>query len=164
MAEGFKERMTFESKTKGQKNVIETLFLNERWGQKNSKGLYLHQIDKKGKLQKSIDPAVYSLITPVSKLSETITDQEIIERMMLPMIFESARCLEENIVSDATSVDMSMVYGLGFPPFRGGVLSFADTFGAKKLLELSDKYLSIGKLYEAPKLVSTLALENKGFY
>jgi 3-hydroxyacyl-CoA dehydrogenase/enoyl-CoA hydratase/3-hydroxybutyryl-CoA epimerase len=51
------------------------------------------------------------------------------ERMSLAMINESAWCLEDRVVSDAGSVDLAMIFGTGFPPFRGGPLRYADTLG-----------------------------------
>ncbi len=55
------------------------------------------------------------------------TEEEIIDRLMLPMIIETVRCLDEGIVESATEADMGLVYGVGFPPFRGGALKYADT-------------------------------------
>ena len=64
---------------------------------------------------------------------EEVSDEEIVERMMLPMVIECARCLEEKIVATSTEVDMGLVLGLGFPPFRLGALKYADRLGMKKV-------------------------------
>ena len=58
--------------------------------------------------------------------------------------------LEEGIVRDPADVDMGLILGIGFPPFRGGILRWADTVGLAKVLELLTKYESLGKRFEAP--------------
>src|SRR5262249_11082520 len=55
------------------------------------------------------------------------------ERMVLAMINEAARCLEEKVVTDAGMLDVAMIFGAGFPPFRGGLLRHADTLGLSKV-------------------------------
>jgi 3-hydroxyacyl-CoA dehydrogenase len=53
------------------------------------------------------------------------------ERMVLAMVNEAARCVEEGIVAGAEQVDLAMIFGAGFPPYRGGVLRHADTVGSR---------------------------------
>ena len=59
--------------------------------------------------------------------------------MMLPMLLECSRCLEDGIVATPTEVDIALVYGLGFPPFRGGIFRWADATGAPALLAAAEK-------------------------
>jgi 3-hydroxyacyl-CoA dehydrogenase/enoyl-CoA hydratase/3-hydroxybutyryl-CoA epimerase/enoyl-CoA isomerase len=98
------------------------------------------------------------------KAEPWINDQEIIERMMLPMIIESSRCLEDKIVSTPVEVDLGLVYGLGFPPFRGGALRYADAIGLKELLQKAEKYSSLGKLYQPTEQMQKLLTAGKNFY
>ena len=93
-----------------------------------------------------------------------ITDEEIVMRMMLPMIIEASRCLEDKIVESPVEVDMGLLLGIGFPPFRAGALKYADGVGLKKLEEESQKYSSLGKLYEVTPFMKGLAAENKTYY
>ena len=58
---------------------------------------------------------------------------------MLPMLLECSRCLEDGIVETPTEVDLALVYGLGFPPFRGGIFRWADATGAPALLAAAEK-------------------------
>jgi 3-hydroxyacyl-CoA dehydrogenase/enoyl-CoA hydratase/3-hydroxybutyryl-CoA epimerase len=58
--------------------------------------------------------------------------------MLLAMIDEAARCLEENVVESPAQVDLAMLMGTGFPPFRGGLLRYADTLGARTIVERLD--------------------------
>ena len=159
MADAFPDRMAYQAKT-----ILEVMFENNRYGQKNSKGFYEYENDKKGKPVKKVNPAVYELIKPVITKQIEISDEEIIMRMMIPMIIEASRCLEDKIVNTATEVDMGLLLGLGFPPFRAGALKYADTIGLKKLEEESAKYLEIGKLYELTPFMKDLAKNNKTYY
>jgi 3-hydroxyacyl-CoA dehydrogenase/enoyl-CoA hydratase/3-hydroxybutyryl-CoA epimerase/enoyl-CoA isomerase len=93
-----------------------------------------------------------------------VTDEEIVERMMLPMIFECARCLEENIVQTPQEVDMGLLLGLGFPPFRTGALKYADSVGLANIVEASKKYTELGKMYEPTAGFTELANGNKTYY
>lgn len=159
MAQAFPDRMGFKNKS-----ILEVMYENKRFGQKNNLGFYEYEIDKKGKPVKKVNPAVYELIKPVVKKQIDITDEEIIMRMMLPMIIESSRCLEDKIVESPVEVDMGLLLGLGFPPFRAGALKYADSIGIKKLEEASRKYHELGKLYEFTPFMKSLAQENKTYY
>jgi 3-hydroxyacyl-CoA dehydrogenase/enoyl-CoA hydratase/3-hydroxybutyryl-CoA epimerase/enoyl-CoA isomerase len=159
MAKAFPDRMGFKQKT-----ILEVMYENKRFGQKNGLGFFEYEMDKKGKQVKKVNPAVYELIKPVQKKQIEITDEEIVMRMMLPMIIEASRCLEDKIVESPVEVDMGLLLGLGFPPFRAGALKYADTVGLKKLDEESKKYEALGKLYELTPFMKGLAAENKTYY
>jgi 3-hydroxyacyl-CoA dehydrogenase / enoyl-CoA hydratase / 3-hydroxybutyryl-CoA epimerase / enoyl-CoA isomerase len=159
MAEAFPDRMGFKQKT-----ILEVMYEHKRFGQKNSKGFYEYELDKKGKPKKVVNSAVYDIIKPIVHREINITDEEIVMRMMLPMVIEAARCLEENIVNTATEVDMGLLLGLGFPPFRAGALKWADSVGMKQLETESQKYLELGKLYDLTPQMKSMARENKTYY
>lgn len=159
MANAFPDRMGFTDKT-----ILEVMYEQKRFGQKNNKGFYEYEMDKKGKPVKKVNPEVYQLIKPVVKKQIEITDEEIVMRMMIPMIIEASRCLEDKIVESPVEVDMGLLLGLGFPPFRAGALKYADSIGLKKLEEECKKYASLGKLYELTPLMKSMAQENKTYY
>ncbi|RYZ62699.1 MAG: fatty acid oxidation complex subunit alpha FadB, partial [Proteobacteria bacterium] len=159
MSQGFPDRMKYDFKT-----AIDVQYAAKRFGQKNGKGFFSYRTDPKGKPVKEVDGEIAGILKPIVTSSATVSDEEIIERMMLPMIFECSRCLEENIVESPLEVDMSLIYGLGYPPFRGGALQTADAWGAGKLVTLADKYKSLGKMYEATNQIKKQATEKKGFY
>jgi 3-hydroxyacyl-CoA dehydrogenase/enoyl-CoA hydratase/3-hydroxybutyryl-CoA epimerase len=123
-----------------------------RLGKKTGKGLYSYEGPKKTKV---LDPQIYEIIGVTPK-QNAVADEEILERCILPMINEASRCLEEGIVSSASEVDLGMIMGTGFPPFRGGLLRYADSLGAKTLVERLKKYEArFGARYEpAPALVA----------
>ncbi|MEH6344440.1 MAG: fatty acid oxidation complex subunit alpha FadB [Bermanella sp.] len=142
MAEGFPDRMGSDVKT-----AMNVLFENEYYGQKNKKGFYTYVEDKKGKPKKVFDESVLELLAPVLGEAKDFDDEEIIARCMIPMCNEIIRCLEEGIVDTAAEADMAMVFGVGFPPFRGGPLRYVDTIGLAKFVELADKYKDLSPLY-----------------
>ncbi len=159
MSAGFPDRMKNEEKT-----ASGIMYENERYGQKNGKGFYGYTMDKKGRPKKSADPAVPELLQPLVKHKMEATDEEIIKRMMLPMIIESSRCLEENIVNSPQEVDMGCIYGIGFPPYRGGLMKYADSLGMAALCEKAEKYAAASPLYQPTEQIRRLAKEGKGFY
>ena len=159
LAAAFPDRMGFKHKT-----ILEYMYEQKRFGQKNNLGFYEYDLDKKGKPVKKVNPAVYELIRPVVRKQVELTDQDIVNRMMLPMIIEASRCLEDKIVNSPVEVDMGLLLGLGFPPFRAGALKYADTVGFKALEEESRKYHHLGKLYEFTPYMKGLAAENKTYY
>ncbi|NQD36216.1 fatty acid oxidation complex subunit alpha FadB [Permianibacter sp. IMCC34836] len=159
MAEGFPDRMKKEFK-----DSIEVLFEAKRLGQKNGKGFYAYSEDKKGKPKKDVDPATYELIKGVVADKREFDKQEIIDRMMIPMIIETVRCLEEKIVGTAAEADMGLVYGIGFPPFRGGALKYLDSVGLANFVARCDQFKALGKLYEPTAQMREMAAKGAKYY
>jgi 3-hydroxyacyl-CoA dehydrogenase/enoyl-CoA hydratase/3-hydroxybutyryl-CoA epimerase/enoyl-CoA isomerase len=161
LAQGFPDRMAFPVKS-----AIGAMFEANRFGQKNGKGFYQYVPDKKGVTRKQPDPSSAGIIKPLVQQDNgaSITDQDIVDRMMLPMIIEGSRCLEDHIVDGPLEVDMGLLYGLGFPRFRGGALYSADRMGLKALCETAAKFKSLGKLYEPTAQMIRLAKAGGTFY
>jgi len=142
-------------------DAVEKLFKADRYGQKSGSGFYVYEKDKKGRPKKVVDEAVFDLI---GKPAKAINDEEIVERMMLPLIFEVVRCYEEGIVETPAECDMALLYGLGFPPFRGGALKYADTLGIANVVKAAEKYAHLGNGYAVPELLKKMHAEGKTFY
>jgi len=159
MADGFPERMKADFKS-----AIDVMFENNRYGQKNDKGFYKYEEDKKGKPKKVVDEETYKLIEPVVDGSKDFDEEEIIARMMIPLCLETVRCLEDNIVEDPADADMGLIYGIGFPPFRGGALRYIDDMGVDKFVELADKYADLGPLYAPTEKLREMAKTGKKFF
>jgi len=144
---------------------LELMVANGRLGQKNGLGFYRYEADPSGRPKKSSAPEAHELLTTVRKNEpRALTDEQIVQRMMLPLIFESARCLEEGVVASAAELDMALLLGIGLPPYLGGALQYADWLGAPRLLELSKVYRELGPQYEAPENVRRLAGQQQRFY
>lgn len=159
MAEGFPDRMASESNT-----IIDALYEADRLGQKNGKGFYKYEIDRKGKPQKMLDPEADPIVASVQPGSKDYEAQDMVDRLMIPMCIESARCLEDNIVSSAAEVDMGLVYGVGFPPFRGGALRHVDKIGLAAFCARADEFEHLGPLYHPTPAMRAMASEGRTFY
>ncbi|SFU19931.1 short chain enoyl-CoA hydratase /3-hydroxyacyl-CoA dehydrogenase [Kosakonia arachidis] len=159
MATGFPQRMQ-----KDYRDAIDALFEKERFGQKNGLGFWRYKEDSKGKPKKEEDSAVDSMLAEISKGKQDFSDEEIIARMMIPMINEVVRCLEEGIIASPAEADMALVYGLGFPPFHGGAFRWLDTIGSAKYLDMAQHYKHLGPLYEVPAGLREKARRNEPYY
>jgi 3-hydroxyacyl-CoA dehydrogenase/enoyl-CoA hydratase/3-hydroxybutyryl-CoA epimerase/enoyl-CoA isomerase len=159
MAEGFPERMKESRKT-----AVDALYEAQRFGQKNGKGFYVYETDKKGKPKKVADPAVAEVLAPVTYEQREFTDEEIVERMMVPLCLEAVRCLEDGIVESAAEADMGLIYGIGFPPFRGGALRYIDSLGVAEFVAMADKYADLGPLYHPTPKLREMAAAGQRFF
>ncbi|MDH4161134.1 MAG: 3-hydroxyacyl-CoA dehydrogenase NAD-binding domain-containing protein [Nitrospirota bacterium] len=129
-------------------DLLKRLYKEGYYGKKNGKGFYCYE----GRERKGPDPVVLSLIASTNGHSKTIPDQEIIDRTILLMIKEAALCIEEGIIDRPDLLDAALVFGIGFPPFRGGLLKFADDAGAKEIVEkLDDLAKRLGDRFSPPK-------------
>jgi len=104
-----------------------------RLGRKARKGCYLYG-DEKEKGRKEVDRSVYDLLPGGQKRSSP-PREEIAERCVLQMVNEAAHCLGEKILRSARDGDVGAVFGLGWPPFRGGPFRYADSLGAAAVVE-----------------------------
>ncbi|AZC18548.1 3-hydroxyacyl-CoA dehydrogenase NAD-binding domain-containing protein [Pseudomonas sp. CMR5c] len=106
-----------------------------RLGQKSGAGFYLHQRDAQGRPHKIPSSDIQALlgISPVGV--SRVSDQQIVRRLMLPMLLEAVYCLEEGVVASAHELDTALALGLGFPKHMGGPLQCIDWFGATQIVE-----------------------------
>jgi 3-hydroxyacyl-CoA dehydrogenase/enoyl-CoA hydratase/3-hydroxybutyryl-CoA epimerase len=120
-----------------------------RLGRKNKKGFYTYDGKKK-----EVDASVYDAL-PGGRQRKKFPESEIQERVALQMVNEAIRCLGEGILRSARDGDVGAVFGLGFPPFRGGPFRVADTMGPAALLEKLERFRDrFGERFEpAPLLV-----------
>ena len=82
----------------------------------------------------------------------------------MPMLLESTRVLEERIVRDARDVDLGLIFGIGFPPFKGGLLFWADTVGAGTLLEQLKPFEQLGSRFQPTDMLVEMAKQGDKFY
>ena len=162
MAEGFPDRMKidFDSAT-------EAMFKEKRLGQKTGSGYYRYEPDRRGKLQKKVDKEAIAMVAKTSsaiRQADEFSDEEIVERMMLSLCLEVVRCLEDKIVDSPESADMSLIWGIGFPPFRGGALRYIDSIGTKEFVVMAEKYADLGEAYKVPKLLADMASNDIKFF
>ncbi|MDW5376766.1 fatty acid oxidation complex subunit alpha FadB [Halomonas sp. HP20-15] len=160
MAEGFPERMARDGKT-----AIQVMYENERLGQKNGKGFYRYEEDKKGKPRKVSDEQAKTLVGEVAVAKRDFKDDEIVARMMVPLCMETVRCLEDGIVGTPAEADMALIYGIGFPPFRGGALRYIDAMGVAEFVALAERLAEeLGPLYAPTQRLREMAANGERFY
>ncbi len=160
LAEGYPDRMGKDFKT-----ALDVMYENKRFGQKNGIGFYKYETDPKGKPKKTAAADSYELIKSVQPNGQKdFSDEEIIDRLMIPMVIETARCLEEKIVDTANEADMGLILGIGFPPHLGGALKYADLVGIKTIVDKCAKYTSLGKLYEPTARMKEMAAKGETYY
>jgi 3-hydroxyacyl-CoA dehydrogenase len=121
-------------------------------------------MDRKGKPQKLSDPDVNSIVSSVQSGQVDMTPEDMVDRLMIPMCIEAARCLEDHIVGAAFEVDMGLVYGIGFPPFRGGALHHVDKIGLEAFCARADQFADLGPLYHPTDNMRKMASSGRTFY
>jgi 3-hydroxyacyl-CoA dehydrogenase/enoyl-CoA hydratase/3-hydroxybutyryl-CoA epimerase/enoyl-CoA isomerase len=163
MAEGFPDRMKYDFKTSH-----DVMFENERFGQKNGRGYYKYEADKKGRPKKMPDEEVAALLAPVIEGSEALDAETIVDSMMVPMCLEAVRCFEDGIAASATDVDLALIYGIGFPPFRGGALHYIDDIGVDKFVARADELAAaagpLNALYQPTENLREMAASGNTFF
>jgi 3-hydroxyacyl-CoA dehydrogenase/enoyl-CoA hydratase/3-hydroxybutyryl-CoA epimerase len=132
-----------------------------RLGRKGKKGFYLY--DENGK-KGGVDESVYELLPTGSRRTELSKD-EIQRRCALAMVNEAVRCLEESIVRQPRDGDVGAVFGIGFPPFRGGPYRYVDSVGASEIVrQLEALNAKLPGRFAPCALLSKMAREGTRFY
>jgi 3-hydroxyacyl-CoA dehydrogenase/enoyl-CoA hydratase/3-hydroxybutyryl-CoA epimerase len=142
---------------------FDKILADGRLGRKAKKGFYVYA-DEKTKGPKRVDETVYDL-TPHGRKRTPLDAAEAVERCVLQMVNEAALCLGEGILRSARDGDIGAVFGLGFPPFRGGPFRYADTLGLQtvvgKMQRWQDKF---GVRFKPAPLLVEMAANGKAFF
>lgn len=163
MAESFGARMM---PAEGVRRVVES----GRTGRKGRSGFYLY--DEHGK-KGAVDPSVHDLIhagdrRAVPQGMEPVVDiepSEIVSRCVLAMVNEAVRCLEEGVLRAPRDGDVGAVFGLGFPPFRGGPFRYIDAVGVDEILSQLDTLDGrFPERFRPASLIVEMARSHKRFY
>jgi len=127
-------------------------------GRKSGRGFYLHSKGKEARINP--EASKYATRNPQDAIPNTLQ-----ERMVLLMVNEAARCLEEQIVTEPGDVDFAMIMGTGFAPFRGGPLRYADAMGIDEVVSSMKRFIDGGAAHFAPcALLQSMAANGKKFY
>lgn len=141
---------------------MEKLGSSGRLGKKNSKGFYKY--DERGK-RLEVDQSIYSELG-LSSPSSPLTTKECVERGVFAMINECSLALvEDRIVETPHEVDLAMIMGTGFPPFRGGLLKYADSIGSQYIVDQLEVYSAKGAARLKPSTpLKNMAKNSRKFY
>jgi len=140
-------------------------------GRKGKKGIYLYNekgdrqfVKEKKKKRYLFNPDVEAIMSKHSKGLKK-TAGEIQDRLFLAMAAEAARCLEEKVVTAPSQLDLAMIFGIGFPPFVGGICRYMDAMGVGLAYQKLSYLAQVsGPNYEPCKLLEEMAMQRKSFY
>lgn len=138
---------------------------NNCLGRKSGKGFYLYEgVSKKDKKNgKPVNTELYTLLN--APASKNIPDNEIVERCAWMMINEAAYCLQEGIIAEPLHGDIGAIFGLGFPPFRGGPFRYLDTVGLETAVATLERLQqTYGDRFKPAQILVDMAKEGKTFY
>ena len=147
--------------------VLPAMLEADRRGKKNGKGFFDYATDKKGRQKAQPSDEVEKIIQSAIRnpqSAQNLGTKDMVDRLFLPMLLEATRLIEDGIVADVRDVDLGLIYGIGFPPFRGGLFCWADTIGAAALVEKLKPYADLGQRYEPTAMLLEHAKANKKFY
>lgn len=153
----------WKEETSSSSTVREVLCENGRRGQKNGRGYYTYDPDTRASTP---DPEVEQLIREFAitqgVAQREISDQEVLERCLYPMINEGAKILEEKIAIRGSDIDVVWVNGYGWPLYRGGPMHWADSVGLSEIADKISRYSTTlgGRHWELSPLLAHLAAEN----
>ncbi|HTE44339.1 MAG TPA: 3-hydroxyacyl-CoA dehydrogenase family protein [Gemmatimonadaceae bacterium] len=152
LSEAFGARM---APSEGMRKIVAT----GRTGRKGGNGFYRYDAGgKKGR----VDESVYAVIGGERR---EVAPAEITERCVLAMVNEAVRCLEEGILRSPRDGDIGAVFGIGFPPFRGGPFRYIDSVGAHRIVEqLEELNVRFSPRFQPAELLVEMAGGRRSFY
>ena len=133
--------------------VIPAMVKSGRLGRKTAAGFYCYSgRGQKARIDRP-DDGVAAVVAPYALPHRDTDDSALIDRLILPMVLEATLVLDEGIVRDGCDVDLAVIHALGFPPFRGGLLAWADTLGASAIIDRLAKLADLGvRMKPTPRL------------
>ncbi|PWK53385.1 fatty acid oxidation complex subunit alpha FadJ [Pleionea mediterranea] len=141
--------------------MFDKLKEDDRKGRKNGKGFYRYDDDSKGK--REVDESIYQLLGITR--DHSVKADEIVERCLLMMVNEAARCLDEGIIRSARDGDIGAIFGIGFPPFEGGPFRYMDARGIQTIVErLSFYEKQEGERFKPAEILTRMSEQEKSFY
>jgi 3-hydroxyacyl-CoA dehydrogenase/enoyl-CoA hydratase/carnithine racemase len=136
--------------------LIPALVKSGRLGRKSGAGFYRYRPDggQRARIERA-DDGVAALIQPYRLPARETTDAVIADRLLLPMLLEALRALDEGIVRDGRDIDLAVIHALGFPPFRGGLLAWGDSLGAAEVVRRLEPLADLGvRMHPTPSLLA----------
>jgi len=131
-----------------------------RFGRKNAKGFYDYPASGPKRLWPGLAELQATKLDP-----DTIDVQELKHRLLAIQALETARCFEENVLTDVREADVGSILGFGYAPYSGGTLSYIDMMGTKKFVELCERLAQkYGERFKPNKLLVEMAAKGESFY
>ncbi len=150
--------------TTSSSTIREILCEQDRRGQKNGAGFYDYDADRDAKPSPIVEKIILDFAAAKGINRRSISDTEILERCLYPMINEGAKILEEGKARRASDIDIVWIHGYGWPVYRGGPMFYADTVGLGEVLAAMRRFQgAMGDAFKPAALLEQLVAEGKGF-
>ncbi len=144
--------------------LLVAMYKAGRLGRKAGKGFFAYPEglgrDQPGQPDPSIEPILAAWARP----PQSPASEAILARLLLPMVLEATRVLEEKRVGDPREIDLGVLFGLGFPAARGGLLYWADTLGPRQIVAMLGPLEPLGGRARPTPMLLQMAAANRGFY
>ena len=148
----------FGERMKAPENMAQVVS-EKRLGKKAGKGIYVYENGERRE-----DAQLLNVFGQKSRASD-LTDEVVVRRLVYVMINEASRCVEEKLVRRVSDIDVGMIFGTGFAPFRGGLLKYADTIGAEVIVSDLDVFVrKYGDRFKPSKLLQDYSVSRQKFY
>jgi len=144
--------------------LLITMFKQGRLGRKSGSGFFLYGTEVNPDDAARPDPSTERLIAEWARQSRQLSEETITERLLLSMVLEATRLLQEKEVRDPRDIDLAVLFGLGFPKSRGGLLYWADTLGARRIVEMLRSLEHLGERARPTPLMLETAERGGRFY
>ena len=144
--------------------IREVLCEMDRRGQKNGKGFYDYDENRKATPSPEVEKVILEFSKKKGIARRKVSDEEILERCLYPMINEGAKILDEKIAMRASDIDVVWMTGYGWPVYRGGPMHYAEEVGLGKVLDRMRSYhAEHGDDFKPAALLERLVAEHKSF-
>ena len=154
MSDAFPERIVSSP-------ILPAMVKAGRLGKKSGLGFFSYENKRK---RAAPDSGLDAFLSEYIASDRTFSRAELTDRLFMPMLLEATRALEDNIVRDPRDIDLGLIFGLGFPPFKGGLMFWADHVGAQALVEKLKPLESVGVRMQPTQLLLEMAESGKTFY
>ena len=154
----------WNAKTTSSSTVREVLCEQGRRGQKTGKGFYDYDEARRGTPSPEVEEIIKTFIEKSGNTPRQIDDEEILERLVYPMVNEGAKILEEGMAQRASDIDVVWMNGYGWPAYTGGPMFWADQVGLDKIVAGLEKYKAkLGDDFTISKLLADKAAKGETF-
>ncbi|MAD80768.1 MAG: 3-hydroxyacyl-CoA dehydrogenase NAD-binding domain-containing protein [Pirellulaceae bacterium] len=154
MSDAFPERIVSSP-------ILPAMVKAGRLGKKSGLGFFSYKNKRK---RAAPDPGLDAFLSEYIASDRAFARDELTDRLFMPMLLEATRALEDNIVRDPRDIDLGLIFGLGFPPFKGGLMFWADHVGAVALVEKLKPLESVGVRMQPTQTLLEMAQSGKTFY
>lgn len=144
--------------------LLVAMYKAGRLGRKTGAGFFAYPSSEDPGPEPELAPGVVDLIADWARPRGITAGDQIIVRLLLPMVLEATRVLEERMVDGPDSIDLAVNLGLGFPAARGGLLRWADSLSARRIIAMLTDLADRGPRFQPTPRLSEMARQHQGFY